>query len=176
MYVLCHVLESVSVGGKTIHDKDIQLPPEPPGKCSNKLQVRNWLNFAQPYLCRKNNQQTIMDVPRVNQLEPSLPLPTLHMPSASLFHSTCPCHLSLHLPISHSVLRPLLWVANVPRKRLVSAALFIWSYRLAPVQSLRSSTHVRLGLHLPITSQQIHKVRTQYRKLRNIDSINCCHK
>ena len=50
----------------------------------------------------------------------------------------------------HRVLRPLLWVANVPCKHLVSAALFICSYRLEPVQSLRSSTHVRLGLPLPL--------------------------
>ena len=50
----------------------------------------------------------------------------------------------------HWVLRPLLWVANVPCKRPVSAALFICLYRLEPVQSLRSSTHVRLGLPLPL--------------------------
>ena len=49
----------------------------------------------------------------------------------------------------HSLLHPLLWVANVPCKSLLSAALFIWSYRLEPVQSPRSSTHVRLGLPLP---------------------------
>ena len=45
----------------------------------------------------------------------------------------------------HSVLRPLLGVANVPCK----PALFIWSYRFEPVQSLRSSTHVRLDPSLP---------------------------
>ena len=49
---------------------------------------------------------------------------------------------------THS-LSPLLWVAHVPCKRLVSAALFIWSYHLEPVQSPRSSNHVRLGLPLP---------------------------
>ena len=32
---------------------------------------------------------------------------------------------------------------------LHSAAIFIWSYRFEPVQSLRSSTQVRLGLPLP---------------------------
>ena len=53
------------------------------------------------------------------------------------------------LPIHHSVLRPLLWVANVPCKFLLSAAIFIWLYRFKPVESLRSSTHVRLGLPLP---------------------------
>ena len=49
----------------------------------------------------------------------------------------------------HSVLRPLLWVANVPCKSHLSAALFIWSYRFEPVQSFRSSNNVRLGLPLP---------------------------
>ena len=62
---ICHIAESVSVGGKKIHDKNVQLPPEPPGKCSNRLQVRNSLDLAQPYLCR-NNQQTVMDVPKIN--------------------------------------------------------------------------------------------------------------
>ena len=46
----------------------------------------------------------------------------------------------------HSVLRPLVWVANVPC--LISVALFIWSNHFEPVQSLRYSTHVRLGLFL----------------------------
>lgn len=31
---------SISVGGNKIHDKDVQLPPEPSGKCSNKLQEK----------------------------------------------------------------------------------------------------------------------------------------
>ena len=40
-------------------------------------------------------------------------------------------------------------VTNAPCKSLFSTALFIWSYRLESVQSLRSSTHVHLGLPLP---------------------------
>ena len=58
----------------------------------------------------------------------------------------------------HSALRPLLWVANVPCKRLVSAALFIWSYHFEPVQYLRSSTHVRLGLPLPRLHSCLHSI------------------
>ena len=53
------------------------------------------------------------------------------------------------VPFIHSVLRPLLWVANLPCKFRLSAAIFIWSYRFEPVKSLRSSTYVRLGLPLP---------------------------
>ena len=49
----------------------------------------------------------------------------------------------------HLLMRPLLWVVNVPCKSLLSAAVFIWSYRFEPAQSLISSTHVRLGLPLP---------------------------
>ena len=51
--------------------------------------------------------------------------------------------------IRHSVLHPLLLVANVPCKFRFSAALFIRSYRLEPVHSIISSTHVRLGFPLP---------------------------
>ncbi len=49
----------------------------------------------------------------------------------------------------YSLLRPLVCLANVPRESLFSATLFIMSYRFEPVQSLKSSTHVRLGLPLP---------------------------
>ena len=45
-----------------------------------------------------------------------------------------------------SLLRPLVWIAKVPYKSIFSAEVFIWSYRLEPAQSLRSSTHVRFGL------------------------------
>ena len=58
------------------------------------------------------------------------------------------CFMDVHLEF-HSVLRPLLCVANVPCKSLLSAALFIGSYRIDPVQSHRSAIHVRLGLALP---------------------------
>ena len=57
--------------------------------------------------------------------------------------------MGLNIAFINSVLRPLLWVANVPCKSLLSAALFIWSYRFEPVNSLRSSNHVRPGLPLP---------------------------
>ena len=43
----------------------------------------------------------------------------------------------------------LLWVENVPCKCLFSATLFIWSCRFVPVQSSKSSSHVRRGLPLP---------------------------
>ena len=39
--------------------------------------------------------------------------------------------------------------STVPFKFLFSTALFIWSYRFEPVQSIRSSNHVRLGLRFP---------------------------
>ena len=48
-----------------------------------------------------------------------------------------------------SMYSALLWVAIFPRKFRFSTALFIWSYRLNPVQYLISSTHIRLGLPLP---------------------------
>ena len=53
------------------------------------------------------------------------------------------------VPFIHSMLCTLLWVANVPCKFLLSAAIFIGSYHFEPVPSLRSSTYVRLGLPLP---------------------------
>ena len=36
----------------------------------------------------------------------------------------------------HSLLRPLLWVANIPCKSIFSAAICIWSHRFEPQSSL----------------------------------------
>ena len=62
-----------------------------------------------------------------------------HVSSRALALCTCAIHFRLC---------PLLRVA-VPSKFLLSAALFIWSYRFVPVQCLQSSTHVRLDLSFP---------------------------
>ena len=50
---------------------------------------------------------------------------------------TVSCEITVTLIMFiHSLLRPLLWIANVRCKSLLSAALFIWSYRFEPVLSL----------------------------------------
>ena len=68
----------------------------------------------------------------------------------------------------HSVLRPLVWVGNVPCKRLVSAALLFGRIVFKPVQSLRSSTwlvslfSVCLLLFLLLLSAEFHNVSVSY--------------
>ena len=48
----------------------------------------------------------------------------------------------------HSLLRPLQWVAIVPCKSILVAVLFIWSYRLEPVQLDRRSMFVLVSIFL----------------------------
>ena len=52
------------------------------------------------------------------------------------------CILAKYHSSIHSLLLPLLWVAYVPCKSLLSAPFFIWSCRFEPVLD----QHVRLGI------------------------------
>ena len=84
----------------------------------------------------------------------SLVFPLFSWLGTGLLRNYLPVTNFLSTYITQSVLRPLMWVANVPCKFLLSTALFIWSCRFVPVQSLRSSIHVRTCLPPPLVAFQ----------------------